>query len=32
MYHIAEKYNPEDADEIRYSLEEVEADWSTPRK
>ena len=32
MYHISEKYNPEDADEIRYTLEEVGADWSTQTK
>lgn len=29
MYHISEKYNPADPDEIRYSLDEVGADWST---
>ncbi len=32
MYHISEKYNPNDPDEIRYSIDEVGADWSTPVK
>jgi dTDP-4-dehydrorhamnose 3,5-epimerase len=32
MYHISEKYDPANPDEIRYSLEEVGADWSTPKK
>ena len=32
MYHISEKYNPDDPDEIRFSIAEVGADWSTPRK
>jgi dTDP-4-dehydrorhamnose 3,5-epimerase len=30
LYHISEKYNPEDPDELRYTVEEVGADWSTP--
>lgn len=30
MYHISEKYDPANPDEIRYSLAEVGADWSTP--
>ncbi|TMD23614.1 MAG: hypothetical protein E6I99_05910 [Chloroflexi bacterium] len=32
MYHISEKYDPANPDEIRYSLKEVGADWSTPAK
>jgi dTDP-4-dehydrorhamnose 3,5-epimerase len=32
MYHISEKYDPTNPDEIRYSLEDVGADWSTPRR
>lgn len=32
MYHISEKYDPTNPDEIRYSLEEVGADWATPPK
>lgn len=32
MYHISEKYNPDSPDEIRYSIEEVGADWSTLQK
>lgn len=32
MYHISEKYDPDDPDEIRYSVDEVGADWSTPAK
>ena len=32
MYHISEKYNPDSPDEIRYTLDEVGADWSTPQK
>jgi dTDP-4-dehydrorhamnose 3,5-epimerase len=30
MYHISEKYNPQDPDELRYTIKEVGADWSTP--
>jgi dTDP-4-dehydrorhamnose 3,5-epimerase len=30
MYHISEKYNPDDPDELRFTLDEVGADWSTP--
>ena len=30
MYHISEKYNPADPDELRFKIEEVGADWSTP--
>jgi dTDP-4-dehydrorhamnose 3,5-epimerase-like enzyme len=29
MYHISEKYDPSKPDEIRYTLEQVGADWST---
>jgi dTDP-4-dehydrorhamnose 3,5-epimerase-like enzyme len=29
MYHISEKYDPNNPDEIRYSIEQVGADWST---
>jgi dTDP-4-dehydrorhamnose 3,5-epimerase-like enzyme len=32
MYHISEKYDPTDPDEIRYSISQVGADWSTPVK
>ena len=32
MYHISEKYDPDNPDEIRYSIEQVGADWSTPVK
>lgn len=32
MYHISEKYDPSNPDEIRYSIKEVGADWSTPVK
>ena len=32
MYHISEKYNPDSPDEIRYTVDEVGADWSTPVK
>jgi len=32
MYHISEKYDPANPDEIRYTLEEVGADWATPKK
>lgn len=32
MYHISEKYDPRNPDEIRYSIEQVGADWSTPTK
>jgi dTDP-4-dehydrorhamnose 3,5-epimerase len=32
MYHISEKYDPANPDEIRYSIEQVGADWSTPVK
>lgn len=32
MYHISEKYDPANPDEIRYSLEDVGADWSTPKR
>lgn len=32
MYHISEKYNPADPDEIRYSVQQVGVDWSTPVK
>jgi len=30
MYHISEKYNPGDPDELRYSIKEVGVDWTTP--
>lgn len=30
MYHISEKYNPGDPDEIRYTVKEVGAEWATP--
>ena len=30
MYHISEKYDPSKPDEIRYSVDQVGADWSTP--
>lgn len=30
MYHISEKYDPRAPDEIRYTVEEVGADWATP--
>ncbi len=30
MYHISEKYDPENPDELRFTVEEVGADWSTP--
>jgi dTDP-4-dehydrorhamnose 3,5-epimerase-like enzyme len=30
MYHISEKYDPSNPDEIRYSIDQVGADWSTP--
>ncbi len=30
MYHISEKYNRDAPDELRYSVQEVGADWSTP--
>lgn len=29
MYHISEKYDPTNPDEIRYSIDDVGADWST---
>jgi len=32
MYHISEKYDPTNPDEIRFSIDEVGADWSTPTK
>jgi dTDP-4-dehydrorhamnose 3,5-epimerase len=32
MYHISEKYNPGNPDEIRYTIDQVGADWSTPTK
>ena len=32
MYHISEKYDPSNPDEIRYSIDQVGADWSTPTK
>lgn len=32
MYHISEKYNPDNPDELRYTVAEVGADWSTPVK
>lgn len=32
MYHISEKYDPQRPDEIRYSIDQVGADWSTPVK
>lgn len=32
MYHISEKYDPKDPDEIRYTIDQVGADWSTPVK
>ena len=30
MYHISEKYDPAHPDELRYGIDEVGADWSTP--
>ncbi|MGI8554032.1 MAG: hypothetical protein ACR2PL_25090 [Dehalococcoidia bacterium] len=30
MYYITRKYDPANPDELRYSLDEVGADWSTP--
>ena len=30
MYHISEKYDPGNPDELRYTIDEVGADWSTP--
>ncbi len=30
MYHISEKYDPDHPDELRYTIDEVGADWSTP--
>jgi dTDP-4-dehydrorhamnose 3,5-epimerase-like enzyme len=30
MYHISEKYDPGNPDEIRYTIDQVGADWSTP--
>jgi dTDP-4-dehydrorhamnose 3,5-epimerase-like enzyme len=32
MYHISEKYDPDNPDELRYTVQEVGADWSTPVK
>jgi dTDP-4-dehydrorhamnose 3,5-epimerase-like enzyme len=32
VYHQSEKYDPANPDEIRYSIEEVGADWSTPTR
>src|SRR2546428_3258819 len=32
MYHISAKYDPANPDEIRYSIEQVGADWSTATK
>ena len=32
MYHISEKYDPTNPDEIRFSIDQVGADWSTPTK
>ncbi len=32
MYHISEKYDPSNPDEIRYSIDQVGADWTTPTK
>lgn len=32
MYHISEKYDPARPDEIRYAVDQVGADWSTPVK
>jgi dTDP-4-dehydrorhamnose 3,5-epimerase-like enzyme len=32
MYHITERFNPADPDELRYSIDQVGADWSTPVK
>jgi len=32
MYHISEKYDPANPDEIRYSIDQVGADWATPIK
>jgi dTDP-4-dehydrorhamnose 3,5-epimerase-like enzyme len=29
MYHITEKYDPSDPDELRYSIDQVGADWGT---
>jgi dTDP-4-dehydrorhamnose 3,5-epimerase-like enzyme len=29
MYHISEKYDPSNPDEIRYTVEQVGADWAT---
>lgn len=29
MYHISEKYDPDNPDEIRFSIDQVGADWST---
>jgi dTDP-4-dehydrorhamnose 3,5-epimerase len=29
MYHITEKYDPSDPDELRYTVEQVGADWGT---
>jgi dTDP-4-dehydrorhamnose 3,5-epimerase len=30
MYHISEKYDPDNPDELRFTIDEVGADWSTP--
>ncbi len=30
MYHISEKYDPANPDELRYTVPQVGADWSTP--
>jgi len=32
MYHISEKYDPTNPDEIRFSIDQVGANWSTPTK
>jgi dTDP-4-dehydrorhamnose 3,5-epimerase len=32
MYHISEKYDPENPDEDRYTIQEVGLDWSTSIK
>ncbi len=29
MYHISEKYDPENPDEVRYTLDDVGASWDT---
>ena len=32
MYHITERFNPDNPDELRFSVDEVGADWTTPVK